>query len=104
QLRDQLPMPPAALAACLIGMSPTEWYALINAHMFFWLDPARLNRQRAACAHRPQMVMTVDASRLLVAYAGRATVTPINSGNARRRPAKRGVATFVPYTSWSTSG
>jgi hypothetical protein len=53
QIRDQGPMPPAALARCLIGMSPSEWYALINAHVFFWLDPARLNRQRAACTARP---------------------------------------------------
>ncbi len=28
QVRDQRPMPPAALERCLIGMSPSEWYAL----------------------------------------------------------------------------
>lgn len=103
RLRDQRPMPPTALAACLIGVSPSEWYALINAHVFFWLDPARLNRQRAACDPRPQMVLTVDASRLVAAYAERVALTPINTGNARRRPAKRGPATFVPYEAWITS-
>jgi hypothetical protein len=103
QIRDQRPMPPAALEMCLIGMSPSEWYALVNAHVFFWLDPARLNRQRAACDHRPQVVLTVDASGLLAAYAEAAAVTPINTGNARRRPAKRGAATFVPYASWIDS-
>jgi hypothetical protein len=103
QLRDQRPMPPAALATCLIGIAPAEWYALINAHVFFWLDPARLNRQRAACNHRPQVVLTVDASNLVAAYAEQIAVTPINTGNARRRPARRGAATFVPYAAWVES-
>lgn len=103
QLRDQRPMPPAALATCLIGIVPSEWYALINARVFFWLDPARLNRQRAACNPRPQVVLTVDASKLVAAYAEKIAVTPINSGNARRRPARRGAATFVPYAAWATS-
>ena len=103
QLRDQGPMPPAALARCLTGMSPSEWYALINAHIFFWLDPARLNRQRAACASRPQVVLTVDATALAVAYAERIALTPINTGNARRQPARRGAATFVPYAAWVES-
>lgn len=103
QLRDQRPLPPTALASCLIGLSPCEWYALINAHIFFWLDPARLNRQRAACEPRPQVVLTVDASRLVAVYAERVALTPINTGNARRRPARRGAATFVPYTAWVAS-
>ena len=103
QMRDQGPMPPTALARCLIGMSPSEWYALINAHVFFWLDPARLNRQRVACTSRPQVVLTVDAGRLAEAYSERMALTPINTGNARRQPARRGAATFVPYASWVAS-
>lgn len=103
QLRDQRPMPPAALATCLIGTVPSAWYALINARVFFWLDPARLNRQRAACGSRSQVVLTVDARRLVAAYAEKITVTPINTGNARRRPARRGAATFVPYAAWAAS-
>ena len=103
QLRDQRPMPPAALATCLIGIVPSEWYALINARVFFWLDPGRLNRQRAACDRRPQVVLTVDANKLVSAYAEKIAVTPINTGNARRRPARRGAATFVPYVAWVTS-
>src|SRR5262249_9644792 len=60
QIRDQRPMPPEALARCLIGMSPRDWYVRINAHVFFWLDLERLNRQCAACNARPQVVLTVD--------------------------------------------
>ncbi|MHC5541465.1 DUF7002 family protein, partial [Singulisphaera rosea] len=36
-------------------------------------------------------------------YGHAATVSPINSGNARRRPARRGAATFVPYSTWIES-
>ena len=103
QIRDQRPMPPSALAACLIGITPSEWYALINAHIFFWFDPQRLNRQRGACEPRPQVVLTLDADKLLTAYSDRIALTPINTGNARRRPARRGTATFVPYTTWLSS-
>src|SRR5258708_2971089 len=103
QRRDQRPRAAAALATCLIGIVPSEWYALINARVFFWLDPARLNRQRAACDPRPQVVLTVDASKLVAAYAEKIALTPINTGNARRRPARRGAATLVPYPAWVTS-
>jgi hypothetical protein len=61
QIRDQRPMPPAALESCLIGLTPAEWYALINSRVFFWLDPNRLNRQRAACEPRPQVVLSSQA-------------------------------------------
>ena len=104
QLRDQRPMPPAALTTCLVGIIPSEWYALINARIFFWVDPARLNRHRAACNPRPQVVLTVDARKLVSAYVEKIALTPINTGNARRRPARRGMATFVPYATWVRSG
>lgn len=104
QIRDQLPMPAAALEKCLHGMRPTDWYAMINARVFFWLDPDRLNRQRAACEPRPQVVIAVDATALVEAYAPHAAVTPINTGNARRNPARRGAATFVPWAEWLKSG
>lgn len=104
QIRDQRPMPPAGLEACLVGMTPAEWCGLINARVFFWLDPDRLNRQRAACEPRPQLVLTVDTAALVASYSGQLEVTPINTGNARRRPARRGAATFVPYATWMRSG
>ena len=104
QIRDQRPMPPVGLEACLVGMTPGEWYGLINARVFFWLDTNRLNRQRAACEPRPQVVLTVDTAALVARYSKQLEVTPINTGNARRRPARRGPATFVPYAAWIKSG
>jgi hypothetical protein len=104
QVRDQKPMPANALKRCLVGMTPSEWYAMINSQVFFWLDVDRLNRQRGACEPRPQVVLKVDTKRLLAQHAERIALSPINTGNARRRPAKRGRCTFVPYWVWVESG
>lgn len=103
-IRDQRPMPAAALEGCLCDMSPADWYALINSQVFFWVDPDRLNRQKAACEPRPQVVFVVDTAALVAAHEQRIAVTPINTGNARRKPAHRGMATFVPLAEWIKSG
>lgn len=104
QVRDQKPMPVQALTGCLIGMSPAEWYGLVNSKVFFWLDPGRLDRQRRACEPRPQVVLVVETERLLARHAERIALSPINTGYARRKPAVRGRSTFVPYARWSESG
>lgn len=104
QIRDQKPMSPKALLSCLIGLSPAEWYTLINSRVFFWLDPDRLDRQRAACEPRSQVVLTIDTTKLVSAYGEQIALTPINTGNARRKPARRGIETFVPYSVWVESG
>ncbi len=104
RIRDQRPMPPTALARCLCGMSPADWYAMVNDRVFFWLDPDRLNRQRAACGPRPQIVIAVDTVNLVAVHHERIALTPINTGNARRKPARRGAATFVPLAQWGKSG
>ena len=104
QIRDQKPLPARALERCLVGLRPSEWYQLLNRKVFFWLDADRLNRQRRACEPRPQVVLIVDTERLLSRHAERIALSPINSGNARRKPAVRGKATFVPYEEWLESG
>lgn len=104
QVRDQKPLSEEALRACLVGMTPSEWYALINSRVFFWLDVDRLNRQRTACEPRPQVVLEIDTVRLVARHAGQIALSRINTGNARRRPAQRGRCTFVPYRVWGESG
>jgi hypothetical protein len=100
-IRDQRPMQPAALLRCLDdGLTPDDWYRLVNRKVFFWLDVARLNRHLAACRARPQLVIAVDLRALVARHGGRACVTPFNVGNARRRPASRGHRTFVPLEAW----
>jgi hypothetical protein len=100
-IRDQRPMPPDALRRCLDDdLSPEDWYRLVNRKVFFWLDLERLNRHRAACRGRPQLVIAVDLRVLVDRHGGRASVTPFNVGNARRRAAARGRRTFVPLDAW----
>jgi hypothetical protein len=104
-IRDQLPMPPSALASALEdGLSPSDWYAYLNGFVFLWPDPERMSRQRGACGKRPQAVLTFDGAALLEELGWAAFMSPINSGNARRKPARRGRGTFIPYEKWSREG
>jgi hypothetical protein len=104
-IRDQGPMPPSALAPALDdGLLPGDWYALLNGFVFLWPDRDRMERQRRACGDRPQVVMTFDAAALFTAFGGEAFLSPFNSGNARRKPARRGRDTLVPYATWRDDG
>lgn len=104
-IRNQKPMPPAALARCLKdGLQPDDWFELLNSKVFFWLDIERLNRQRNACKDAPQIALVIDAQRLLSRYAAVASVAPINTGNAMRAAAPRNRTTFVPYERWVEEG
>jgi hypothetical protein len=103
-IRDQRPMPPTALSRCLAqGLTPNDWYALLNQRIFFWIALERLHRQRQAC-NTPQYILTIDTERLLAKHAWHAAVTPFNTGNAKRAAARRGAASFVPYDTWLNSG
>jgi hypothetical protein len=78
-LRDQKPMPPAALKRCLRDMTPEEWYRLLNSKIFLWIDLERLNRQRNACGRFTQILYVVNANRLSERYTSSVALTPINS-------------------------
>jgi uncharacterized protein DUF7002 len=104
-IRDQRPMPPTVLARALDGgLEPGDWYALLNGFVFLWPDRDRMDRQRCACGDRPQVILTFDGPALFEAFGDRTFLSPINSGNARRKPARRGRDTFVPYWRWLQEG
>jgi len=104
-IRDQTPMPPAALMRCLVdGSTPADWYALLNSFVFFWIDPERLARQARACFLAPQHILEIDAERMLKRHGTVAFVTSFNTGNAMRLAARRGRASFVPYEKWLMTG
>jgi hypothetical protein len=86
------------------GLQPADWYALLNRFVFFWSDPARMKRHRGAFGERPQVVLTFDRAALLNRFAVDAFVSPINSGNARRRAVRRGRNTLLPYNTWTDQG
>lgn len=103
EVGHQRPMPPEALARCLRGARPGEWYDRLNRQIFFWLDPARLARFQRAGGPAAQVLLTIDTARLLSRYGQHVYLTPINTGNARRQPAIRGPASFVPHARWCES-
>ncbi|KLN56838.1 DUF7002 family protein [Variovorax paradoxus] len=103
-IRDQRPMPPRALARCLDpGLAPVDWYALLNGCVFFWLDPERVQRHRAALRGRPQVLLTFDVRALAAAHEAVAHVTPFNIGSAMRKAAPRGLRTLVPLAQWQAT-
>lgn len=97
-IRDQKPMRPASLAGCLNdGLTPSDWYRLLNRRVFLWPTAERVTTLLAAAAYRdrPHLVLAVDTASLLADGQHEVTVSRINSGSAFRKPARRGLATFV---------
>lgn len=87
-IRDQRPMPPAALARSLMdGFEPADWYALLNGHVFLWPDRKRMDRQREACGGRSQALLTFDGAALLDRFGAEASIAAMPAAS-RRREAK----------------
>jgi hypothetical protein len=104
-IRDQNPMPPGLLAKALPkNVSPSDWYRFLNRFVFLWADRDRAERHRRAFNGRPQALLIFDAVLLLAELKDQLLLSPINSGNARRRPAPRSLQLFVPYKKWLAQG
>lgn len=109
-VRDQKPMSDNGLARCLEdGLTPEEWYRLLNEKVFFWLTEERLLRLLRARAYRQKEhdVLVLDSRSLTAAYRDRIWLSPMNSGNTKPFPHPRGTATFqridqYPYSFWSS--
>ncbi len=109
-IRDQKPMSDAGLRRCLMdGLTPEDWYRLLNGKVFLWLTRARLLRLLSARPYRDAEhdVLELDTAALVGAYRGAITLSPINSGTTARFPVARGRATFLPigdypYHHWRT--
>jgi hypothetical protein len=96
-VRDQKPLPESKLATCLLdGLTPADWYAILNERVFFWLTPKRLETLLRARAYRsePQTLITVDTAELLERHHNRVELSPINSGAVMPIARPRGLATF----------
>jgi len=106
-IRDQKPMSDSALRKCLSGMSPKEWYILLNKRVFFWLTPERVLGLLSARVYRDRehTVLTIDTAKLLNLHHKRVTLSPINSGSTVYNPQPRGADTFrtlgtYPFEKW----
>jgi len=97
-INDQAPMSEAPLRKCLIDFTPREWYESLNRRVFFWPTQARLEKYLAArlARGRQRLVLSFDTRSLLdVLDYDLLELSPINSGNATRKAARRGSETFL---------
>ena len=102
-IRDQKPMTKSALAKCLTGgMTPEEWFRLLNQRVFFWLSRDRLRGLLSARAYRgrPQTVLTLDTVSLVATHRSRIELSPINSGATIYNPRPRGRNNFLPIADY----
>lgn len=96
-IRDNKPINVTVLRRTLVGMPEDAWYRTLNARVFFWLAPERLDRLRKASAYRERQhdVLTIDTKLLLDSYAAVVELAPLNTGAVH--PAAnypRGAGTF----------
>ncbi|MCX8476745.1 MAG: hypothetical protein MT490_13180 [Sphingomonas sp.] len=100
-LRDQKPMRDDVLANCLEdGLTPQQWYELLNSRTFFWLSRERIWRLLGARAYRnvTQTVLTLDTASLVAKHGPRIWLSPINSGSTLFKAQPRGLDTFKRIT------
>jgi hypothetical protein len=95
-IRDQIPLREKTLR--LEGMTPQQWYEMLNRKVFFWLTRDRLVRLLLARAYRGRRhtVITVDTARLIESQGDGITLSAINSGSTIYNAPPRGVHTFLP--------
>jgi hypothetical protein len=110
-IRDQSPMPPSALGKTLpAGITPSDWYELMNSFVFFWPDKERVERHRNAHGYGSDeesklSLLVFDAQKMMRDHGDKLFLSPINSGFALRKAANRSVkTTFVPFYEWCESG
>jgi uncharacterized protein DUF7002 len=97
-IRDNKPMSDGALLKCLQdGLTPNDWYKILNSKTFFWLHKKRLHRLLAAKAYRDRAhtILTIDTESLVAAQRKNILLSPINSGSTIMKPQPRGSSTFL---------
>jgi hypothetical protein len=98
-VRDQKPMSDDGLRRALQdGMSPEEWYRLLNSKVFFWVTKERLEGLLGARAYRTSYhdVLLLDTASVLRVHGERVTLAPMNTGATKPMPHPRGRNTFLP--------
>lgn len=107
-INDNVPLSENALLKCLDdGLTPSDWFLILNKRVFFWSTEESLQRHLNAKLNRNRKreIIVVDTFKLATTHAERMELSPINSGATIRKPARRGLKTFTPlsqysYTEW----
>lgn len=102
-LRDQKPMDDSGLERALTdGITPRDWYRLVNRHVFFWVVRKRVDRLLQARAYRMErhVLLVARTQSVLDAYSNRTVLSPLNTGATKPIPHPRGRDCFVPLASY----
>jgi hypothetical protein len=105
-LRDQIPMAPGRLVQGLSdGLTPSDWYKLLNAKVFLWAREHRLVGLLRARHYRrlEHDVLTIQTSSLVEVYSEAIWLCPMNSGNTFPIPHPRGASTFRRIADYPTT-
>lgn len=99
-IRDQKPLSETILSRVLDGVTPAQWYRVLNSRVFFWPTEERLERMLGAAAYRGRdhTVLTIDTAVLLASFHETTQISTINSGATffmETRP--RGPKTFSSF-------
>ncbi len=78
----------------LDGHSLQSWAAQLDQRVFCW--PSNKGGAFARSLDHPTLILRLDARRFFTAFHDIMDLSPINSGNATRRPARRGNWLYVP--------
>jgi hypothetical protein len=97
-IRDQAPLRPQFLDRSLTDMSVSEWLAVLNNRVFFWLHPDSLARLLNARLYKKHAhdVLIVNTASLVSTHGDRVMLSAINSGaTLYPNAAQRGSETFI---------
>ncbi|MEM6941058.1 MAG: hypothetical protein AAF943_07095 [Pseudomonadota bacterium] len=93
-LNHQRPLRMGARAHFLDGHTLVSWARQLDERVFFW--PAGRGKNFAASMPKDVVTYRLDAGRFYAVLCDQIDLSPINSGNAARRPARRGDWLYVP--------
>jgi hypothetical protein len=107
-INDNAPLDERKLSAVLDdGLTTSDWLRMLNARVFFFTTLAPLKRLMGSALNveKTKKVLVLNTRRLAQAYGEAMEIVPINSGNTRYDPARRGLSTFAPlmptdYNRW----
>jgi hypothetical protein len=98
-LRDQMPLNEKKLLKALRdGLTPRQWYRLLNRKVFFWGPESRLGVLQSAREYEAdrQTIVVVDAAQLVARHGDRILLCHMNSGATQPMAFPRGRKTFLP--------
>ena len=102
-LRDQIPLNEKKLAKALQdGLTPREWYRILNRRAYFWGPQSRLTVLRKAREYsgQRQTIIVIDTGQLVARHGERISLCHMNSGATQPMAFPRGLNTFSPIDSY----